>query len=182
MESDINNKLRLTKFGMVPEPNFLNEINSCLISTVPDGFNNRVENGSINLKNTPSFGFCENVILVENGKDQEAEEVVEADTMILCTGFRGIHKLKHIFESTIFQDYISGSNDAAVPLYMIFRECIHPKIPNLAVIGFSESLSNLYTSEIRSRWVAELLHGTFKLPSVQEMERDIAAWDNFKKK
>ncbi|CAI9098712.1 OLC1v1035405C2 [Oldenlandia corymbosa var. corymbosa] len=117
VESDIKNKLRLTKFGMVPEHSFLNEMNSCLISTVPDGFYNRVESGSINLKNAPTFGFCKNGILVGNGKDQEAEKVVEADIVILCTGFRGIHKLKHIFESTIFQDYIAGSNDAAVPLY-----------------------------------------------------------------
>ncbi|CAI9098711.1 OLC1v1035402C1 [Oldenlandia corymbosa var. corymbosa] len=178
VESHIKNKLSLSKFGMVPEHSFLNEIHSCLISTVPHRFYNQVEDGSINLKNALSFGFCKNGILVGNDK-QEEEEVVEADVVILCTGFRGINKLKRIFESTIFQDYIAGSNDAAVPLY---RECIHPRIPQLAVIGFSESLSNLYTSEMRSRWVAELLLGTFKLPNVEEMEKDIAAWDIFKKK
>lgn len=34
---------------------------------------------------------------------------------------------------------------------------------------------------MRCRWVAELLEGTFKLPSIKEMEKDIQAWDKYMK-
>lgn len=171
VETHIKRKLRLEKFGMVPKHSFLNQISACLLSTVPERFYEKVEEGSIILKKAPSFSFCKQGIMV----DGEVKPL-EVDLVIFATGFRGDKKLKDIFVSQTFQDCILGSPNAAVPLY---RECIHPRIPQLAVIGFSESISNLYTSEIRSRWVAELLGGTFKLPSVKDMEEDVAKWDKY---
>ncbi|KAB2088123.1 hypothetical protein ES319_A04G153100v1 [Gossypium barbadense] len=173
VESDIKKKLRLEKHGMVPTHSFLKEISSCLISTVPEKFYDKVENGEIKLKKAPSFSFCNNGILVEGETSP-----IEADLVILATGFKGEKMLKHIFMSQTFQDYITGSPDAALPLY---RECIQPRIPKLAVIGFSESISNIFTSEMRCRWVAELLDGTFKLPSIKDMEKNIKEWDEYLK-
>ncbi|KAJ6717034.1 FLAVIN-CONTAINING MONOOXYGENASE 1-RELATED [Salix koriyanagi] len=174
VESDVKKKLRLAKFGMVPKHSFIQELNSCLIATVPHGFYDKVEEGSIILKKAPSFSFCKEGIKVQ-GEDTP----LETDLVILATGFKGEKKLKDIFESKTFQDCILGSPDAAVPLY---RECIHPRIPQLAVIGFSESVANLYTSEMRCRWTAELLDGTFKLPSIKEMEKHSAKWDQYLKR
>ncbi|XP_056683267.1 probable flavin-containing monooxygenase 1 isoform X2 [Spinacia oleracea] len=85
----------------------------------------------------------------------------------------GDQKLRDIFASPNFQKCISSSCNETTPLY---RECIHPRIPQLAVIGFSESFANLFASEIRCRWLFELLDGKFKLPNIQEMEKDVLIW------
>ncbi|KAL7168605.1 hypothetical protein ACSBR2_038941 [Camellia fascicularis] len=82
---------------MVPKHSFLQEINSCLISTVLEDFYNRVEKGSIKLKKAPSFSFCKEGILVDGDT-----EVVETDMVISATGFKGVEKLKDIFVSPTF--------------------------------------------------------------------------------
>jgi dimethylaniline monooxygenase (N-oxide forming) len=111
VESDIEKKLRLAKFGMVPKHSFLQELNSCLIATVPQGFYDKVEEGSIILKKAPSFSFCK-----EGIKVQGEDTTLETDLVILATGFKGEKKLKDIFESKMYQDCILGSPDSAVPL------------------------------------------------------------------
>ncbi|XP_034228404.1 probable flavin-containing monooxygenase 1 isoform X3 [Prunus dulcis] len=175
VESHVNKKLGLAKYGMVPKHSFLQEISSCMIATVPEKFFDRVQEGSIILKKSPSstFSFCQEGILV-GGESSP----VKTDLVIMATGFRGEKKLKDIFVSPTLQDRIVGSPETILPLY---RECIHGRIPQLAVIGFSESISNLFTSEMRCRWLSELFAGTFKLPSIKEMEKDVEKWDKYAK-
>lgn len=114
METHCKNKLPLAKFGMVPKHSFLQEINSCTLSTVPDKFYDKVEEGSILLKKAPSFSFCKEGIKVD-GEDQ----LLETDLVILATGFRGDEKLRDIFLSKFFQECIVGSPTSAIPLYRL---------------------------------------------------------------
>lgn len=51
---------------------------------------------------------------------------------------------------------------------------IHPLIPNMAFVGFVESVSNLHTSELRCRWLSGLLEGRFELPTVKAMMGHVA--------
>ncbi|KAM5562726.1 putative flavin-containing monooxygenase 1 [Rosa sericea] len=175
VETYANNKLGLYKYGMVPKHTFLQDISSGVLALVPEKFYDRVQEGSIILKKSPrNFGFCEEGILVEGEVSPLKTELV-----ILATGFTGEKKLKDIFVSPTFQNYITGPPEAILPLY---RHCINGRIPQLAVIGFSESISNLYTSEMRCKWVTELLGGTFKVPSIKEMEKDVKKWDEYAKR
>ncbi|GAA0152793.1 hypothetical protein LIER_11185 [Lithospermum erythrorhizon] len=61
-------------------------------------------------------------------------------------------------------------------------ECISPQIPQLAIIGFSESVAVLFTSEMKCKWLAELLDGNIKLPCIADMNKDILDWDMFYKR
>ncbi|CAN0845418.1 Probable flavin-containing monooxygenase 1 [Linum grandiflorum] len=176
VESDIKHKHQLVKHGMVPKHGFLQEVSSCLISTVPEKFYDRVDEGSIKLTKAPSFSFCKEGIVVEGVVDKQ--EPLETDLVILATGFKGEKKLQDVFGSKRFREIIIGSSDTAVPLY---RNCISPRIPQLAVLGFSESITNLFTSEMRCRWLAELLDGKFKLPEIKEMENEASRWDRYLK-
>ncbi|KAK4849256.1 hypothetical protein QYF36_022950 [Acer negundo] len=108
---------------MVPEHSFLQKLSSCLTSPVPEKFYAKVEEGSIVLKNSQSFSFCEEGILADNENEQ-----LQTDLLIFATGFKGDKKLKDMFVSQNFQDYMIGSPNEALPLY---RKIIHPSANSL---------------------------------------------------
>ncbi|XP_050206717.2 probable flavin-containing monooxygenase 1 [Mercurialis annua] len=173
VESHIKHKHHLEKYGMIPKHGFCAQISSCLLTKLPQNFYDKVEEGSIILTKAPKFSFCKQGIMID-GQDQP----LEIDIVILATGFKGDEKLRDIFQSKFFQECIIGSPDSALPLY---RECINPRIPQLAVVGFA-SLSIMFSSDIKCKWLAELLDGKFKIPSIKEVEKDVKEWGKFKKK
>ncbi|KAI3714238.1 hypothetical protein L1987_72835 [Smallanthus sonchifolius] len=163
----------LPKFDMVPPHSLSQDMHSGLIMYLPnpENFFDTVKEGSIKLKKSPSFSFYEKGVLISKDNTK-----VEADIVIFATGFNGPKKVKDIFESPTFGQLIEGT-----PRVGLYRECIPPRIPQVAIIGFSEGLSSLYVSESTCRWMVGLLEGKFKLPSIIEMDKDIARWDQYMK-
>ncbi|KAI6682353.1 hypothetical protein NL676_036234 [Syzygium grande] len=270
-------------------------MSSCQICMLPHKFYDKVEEGSILIKRLQSFRFCKEGPIV--GRE---DKPISSDLVILATGYKGDQKLKNMFRSSVFQNYLVSSTTSTIPLYRAriqagarqslrrasprptpgearlasgwggregdhgptpmaslapaglggrgsrppgegslpasgkarptprlescseaalaaseraastpmpgagqlvkvarvlagdlaartapkgkilctdFRQVIHPRIPQLAVIGHAEGLANLPAFEIRCQWLVHLLDGNIKLLSIGAMEKDTARWE-----
>ncbi|KAK4428352.1 putative flavin-containing monooxygenase 1 [Sesamum alatum] len=161
-------KYPLKKYDMVPDHSFLRQIRSCMLMMLPQNFYERVKEGSLVLKKSAgTLGFYENGLLLANDETVH----LETDVVIFATGYKSDEKISNIFTSVEFKKCITASS---APFY---RECIHPRIPQLAILGYSESPATLFTFELRSKWLAHFLVGEFRLPSVRRMEEDVERWE-----
>ncbi|KAK7328708.1 hypothetical protein VNO77_22825 [Canavalia gladiata] len=158
IESYLVWKLPLDKYGLKPEHPFEEDFASCQIAITPEKFFSEADKGKIVFKRASKWWFW------NGGIEFDDNSKMEVDVVLLATGYDGKKKLKTIipepFRSLL--EYPSG----IMPLY---RGTIHPLIPNMAFVGYVESVSNLYTSEIRSMWLTGLIENKFKLPSVEKM-------------
>ncbi|XP_040997696.1 probable flavin-containing monooxygenase 1 [Juglans microcarpa x Juglans regia] len=170
-ESYLRWKSPLKKYGVIPKHSFLQDFSSCRIGMLPEKFYDKVDEGSLVLKKSQSFSFYKEGLIINGEEPQQ----LKADLVILATGYKGDQKLKNMFESQIFRKYIVGSATSIVPLY---RQIIHPRIPQVAVIGYAESYFNLGTSEIRCQWLAHFLDGNLELPRIRDTEKEIILWEN----
>ncbi|KAL6974649.1 monooxygenase [Sarracenia purpurea var. burkii] len=158
IESYLVWKLPLHRYGLKPEHPFEEDYASCQMAILPENFFSEADKGNIAFKRASKWWFW------EGGVQFEDNSVLEADVVVFATGYDGKKKLKDImpkpFRSLI--EFPSGM----MPLY---RGTIHPLIPNMAFVGYIESVSNLHTAELRCKWLARLLGDQFKLPSVEKM-------------
>ncbi|KAM0822156.1 hypothetical protein ACQ4PT_071680 [Festuca glaucescens] len=112
----------MKKHDMVPEHSLFEALVTCLIAITPKDHYKRLDEGSIILKKSKTFTFCREGVLVEGESSP-----IKSDVVIFGTGDQ---KIKDMFVSEYFQSIAVGPTSSTLPLY---RECIHPKIPQLAV-------------------------------------------------
>ncbi|KAF5812458.1 putative flavin-containing monooxygenase [Helianthus annuus] len=162
IESYLLWKLPLVKYGLKPDHPFEEDYASCQMAILPESFFPEADKGRINFKRASSWWFWEDGVAFDDGTK------IEADLVILATGFDGKKKLRAVLPQpfSAFLEFPSG----IMPLY---RGTINPYIPNMAFMGYVESVSNLHTSEIRCKWLARLIGGKFKLPSMEKMVEQI---------
>ncbi|WCJ42845.1 flavin-dependent monooxygenase 1 [Euphorbia peplus] len=158
VESYLLHKLPLQKYGLKPDHPFIEDYASCQMALIPEKFFPEADKGNILFKKTQNWSFSTDGLKFEDGTE------LKADIVIFATGYDGKKKLKNIIPKPFCSllEYPSGF----MPLY---RGTINPLIPNMAFIGYVESVSNLHASELRSIWLARLIDGKFKLPKVEKM-------------
>ncbi|KAL0315910.1 UNVERIFIED_CONTAM: putative flavin-containing monooxygenase 1 [Sesamum radiatum] len=153
-------KLPLEKYGLKPDHPFEEDYASCQMAILPENFFSEADKGKIGFKRLG----CSKWWFWEGGIELEDGSRLDADVVVLATGFDGKHKLKAIvpdpFRSLL--EFPSGM----MPLY---RGTINPMIPNMAFVGYIESVSNLHTAELRCKWLSRLVDDKFKLPSIEKM-------------
>ncbi|KAL2503344.1 putative flavin-containing monooxygenase 1 [Forsythia ovata] len=158
IESYLTWKLPLEKYGLKPDHPFEEDYASCQMAILPENFFSEADKGNIHFKRASKWWFWEGGVEFDDGTK------LDADVVVLATGFDGKKKLKTIIPEPFLSllEFPSGM----MPLY---RGTINPLIPNMAFVGYIESVSNLHTAEIRCKWLSRLVDNQFKLPSVEKM-------------
>ncbi|XP_057544417.1 probable flavin-containing monooxygenase 1 [Amaranthus tricolor] len=150
-------RLPYEKYGLKPDHPFLEDYASCQMAILPENFFDEADEGRIKFKKASKWWFYENGIQFDDNTK------LEADIVICATGYDGKKKLEAILPQffSSFLDY-----NGVMPLY---RSTINPMIPNMAFVGYIETVANLQTAELRCKWLANLVDDKFKLPNVEKM-------------
>ena len=95
----------------------------------------------------------------------DTSERVEADVVILATGWRqGLPFLDAELLSQVQRD----------GRFYLYRQILPPSEPRLGFVGYASSTACPLTSEVAAHWLSQSFSGLLELPSVVEMEREIA--------
>ncbi|KAL0427338.1 UNVERIFIED_CONTAM: putative flavin-containing monooxygenase 1 [Sesamum latifolium] len=152
IESYLRWRLPLKKYNMIPKESVLQDMSSCQALFLPPNFYDKVEDRSIVLKKSQCFSFCKEGLILD-GEDDHIKDL--RPLQFLSTG----EVLKYM--SSLTNDPSKDSTASGDKLLGVF--------------------SNLYTFEMRCKWLGYFLDEAFKLPSIKEMEEDIK-WEKYMKK
>lgn len=104
-------KLPLEKYGLKPQHPFEEDYASCQMAIMPENFFSEVEKGKILFKKTSKKWWFWN-----EGIEFEDSSKVEADVVVLATGFDGKKKLKTILPDP-FRSLLEYPSSGIMPLY-----------------------------------------------------------------
>jgi dimethylaniline monooxygenase (N-oxide forming) len=154
----LKKQFKLKACNMIPEDPIESQMNCALGVAHPD-FYPKVRSGQISAIQTEIAGFNGEHIVLKNGA------TISPDLIIFGTGFlRRLPFLEEKYRNTIF----SGEKG-----YQLYRNIIHPDIPQLAFVGFNTSFVTSLTSEIAANWVLRYINGSLHLPTAVKIKKEI---------
>jgi cation diffusion facilitator CzcD-associated flavoprotein CzcO len=154
MELVFRIQFRLDACKLVPEKP-IEEMMTCTLSVATRGFYKYVLQDKIHAKKSQTIQFINNGIKLENGEE------ISTDIVILGTGFR--QTIPFLEES--YQKHIVDQNG----VFHLYRNLIHPDVPQMGFVGYNNSLSCMMSAELGSRWLVEYFKGNLSLPSRSRM-------------
>ncbi|OKH29619.1 hypothetical protein NIES2101_43215 [Calothrix sp. HK-06] len=161
-EAILRYSFKLDACGMIPEKPLVESLIAS-ISIAPKNFYKYIRNRKIRTYQTSVTQF------VEDGVELASGEKLKIDVVVFGTGFQ--QALPFLEEKYRCQCL---DNEGYFHLY---RNLIHPNIPNLGFVGYNAGLSANLTSDIGARWLVEVVKGNINLPTTEqiitEMERDL---------
>jgi Flavin-binding monooxygenase-like len=95
----------------------------------------------------------------------DTAETLQADVIVLATGWR---------QRFTFLDADLLSRVEKSGRLGLYRHILPPQEPHLGFIGYASSTACQLTSEVAAHWLSQCFRGELNLPSVADMEREIA--------
>ncbi|RYY50965.1 MAG: K+ transport protein [Chitinophagaceae bacterium] len=166
IEMLLKKQFKLKQCGMLPTHGIETQI-SCSLGVAPEGFYEKVLSKKINAINNQIERFTTTGVTLQNG------ETVPADLVVFGTGFS--QSLPFIGKGV--KEILCDENGQ----FRLYRNIINPKVPALAFVGFNSSLFSTLTAEIAANWLAAYVEGNIQLPSQDEVDKEIALINTWKK-
>ncbi|MBD2308710.1 NAD(P)/FAD-dependent oxidoreductase [Chroococcidiopsis sp. FACHB-1243] len=129
-------------------------------AVAPDAYYRFVAEGRIQPHQAKLSGFFEETIKLEQGQE------IHCDVVVLSLGSQTPvfsflpERYRHLLE--VQKDGVQ-----------LYRHLIHPRVSNLAFVGFNHGFLHVPAVEIGTLWFCAYLKGELELPSVEQMEQDI---------
>lgn len=109
IESYLTWKLPLDKYGLKPDHPFVEDYASCQMAILPENFFAEADEGRIMFKRSSQWRFWEGGVVLDD------DTKLEADVVLLATGFDGKQKLRSVLPEP-YRGLIVDSS-GVMPLY-----------------------------------------------------------------
>ncbi|RWV90919.1 hypothetical protein BHE74_00043452 [Ensete ventricosum] len=113
IESYLTWKLPLDKYGLKPDHPFVEDYASCQMAILPENFFAEADEGRIMFKRSSQWRFWEGGVVLDD------DTKLEADVVLLATGFDGKQKLKSVLPEPYRGLMVDSSG--VMPLYRYVR-------------------------------------------------------------